>query len=111
LRKGGILPDFQATKLPAGWRYTTGKTITIRHLLHHTSGLRDQWNLLALAGWRLEDVITEQDILDLIWRQTALNFTPGNQYLYSNTGYTLLGLIVKRVSGMPLSQFARERIF
>jgi len=88
-----------------------GHTITIRHLLHHTSGLRDQWNLLALAGWRLEDVITEQDILDLIWRQTALNFTPGDQYLYSNTGYTLLGLIVKRVSGMPLSQFARERIF
>jgi CubicO group peptidase (beta-lactamase class C family) len=45
-----------------------GKAITIRQLLHHTSGLRDQWNLLALAGWRLEDVITEQDVLGLIWR-------------------------------------------
>jgi CubicO group peptidase (beta-lactamase class C family) len=88
-----------------------GKRITIRHLLHHTSGLRDQWNLLALAGWRLEDVIRAEDVLDLIWRQKELNFDPGSAYLYSNTGYTLLGLIVERVSGKPLSEFAQERIF
>jgi CubicO group peptidase (beta-lactamase class C family) len=88
-----------------------GKTITIRHLVHHTSGLRDQWNLLALAGWRLEDVITEEDILGLIQRQRALNFAPGAEHVYSNTGYTLLGLIVKRVSGKPLAAFASERIF
>jgi CubicO group peptidase (beta-lactamase class C family) len=46
-----------------------GKTITIRHLIHHTSGLRDQWNLLTLAGWRMDDVITEEDILKLVQRQ------------------------------------------
>lgn len=88
-----------------------GSTITIRHLLHHTSGLRDQWNLLALAGWRLDDVITEDDILRLLKRQKELNFAPGKEYSYSNTGYTLLGVIVKRVSGKPLPLFAQERIF
>jgi CubicO group peptidase (beta-lactamase class C family) len=88
-----------------------GKTITIRHLLHHTSGLRDQWNLLMLAGWRLQDVITEQDILNLVWRQEELNFTPGAEHLYCNTGYTLLGLIVKRISGKSLDAFCRERMF
>jgi len=88
-----------------------GKTITIRHLLHHTSGLRDQWNLLAMAGWRLEDVITEKDILRLVWRQRELNFAPGDKQLYSNTGYTLLGVIVKRVSGQSLREYAQEHIF
>jgi CubicO group peptidase (beta-lactamase class C family) len=88
-----------------------GKTITIWHLLHHTSGLRDQWNLLTLAGWRMDDVITEQDILRLVWRQRELNFAPGAEELYCNTGYTLLGLIVKRVSGKSLRNFAQERIF
>jgi len=88
-----------------------GTTITIRNLIHHTSGLRDQWALLALAGWRLEDVITEADILNLVWRQKELNFPPGQEELYSNTGYTLLGVIVKRVSGKSLREFAAERIF
>jgi uncharacterized protein (TIGR03067 family) len=88
-----------------------GKTITIRHLLHHTSGLRDQSNLLRLAGWRSEDVITEQDVFNLVWRQEELNFEPGAEYLYSNTGYTLLGLIVKRISGRSLNVFCQERMF
>jgi CubicO group peptidase (beta-lactamase class C family) len=88
-----------------------GKTITIRHLLHHTSGLRDQWNLLFLAGWRNQDVITEQDVLNLVWRQEELNFEPGAEHLYSNTGYTLLGLIVKRISGRSLDAFCQERMF
>ncbi len=88
-----------------------GEAITVRHLVHHTSGLRDQWSLLALAGWRSEDVNNDQDILALVARQRALNFRPGEDYLYSNTGYTLLGLIVKRVSGLTLREFARQRIF
>jgi CubicO group peptidase (beta-lactamase class C family) len=88
-----------------------GKTITIRHLLFHTSGLRDQWNLLALAGWRLTDEITEQDVLKLIWRQRELNFPPGEEQVYSNTGYTLLALIVQRVSGKSLREFSHDRMF
>lgn len=88
-----------------------GKKITIRNLLYHTSGLRDQWILLALSGWRMEDVITEEDILNLVWRQKELNFPPGEEFLYSNTGYTLLGVIVKRVSGVSLPEFTQKRIF
>lgn len=87
------------------------KTITIRHLLNHTSGLRDQWTLLAMAGWRLTDKITEHDVLNLVWRQRELNFPPGEEQLYSNTGYTLLALIVERVSGQSLREFTQERIF
>ncbi len=88
-----------------------GRKITLRHLRHHTSGLRDQWDLLQLAGWRMEDVITEQDILNLAWKQQELNFEPGAEYLYCNTGYTLLAVTVKRVSGQSLREFTQERIF
>ncbi|MEW6128971.1 MAG: serine hydrolase domain-containing protein [Acidobacteriota bacterium] len=89
-----------------------GHKITIRHLLHHTSGLRDQWSLLVMAGWRLsEDVVRDEDILELVSRQKDLNFKPGDQFLYCNTGYTLLAIIVKRVSGKSLREFAAENIF
>jgi CubicO group peptidase (beta-lactamase class C family) len=88
-----------------------GKTITIRHLLQHTSGLRDYLNLLIMAGWRIDDVITQDDALDMIGRQRALNFAPGQEHLYSNTGYLLLAKIVQHVSGKPLAAFAKERIF
>lgn len=89
-----------------------GQKITIRHLIHHTSGLRDQWSLLVMAGWRLSnDVVKDQDVLDLVSRQKALNFKPGDQHLYSNTGYTLMALIVKRVSGKSLREFTEEKIF
>ena len=87
------------------------KPITIQHLIHHTSGLRDQWSLLGMADWRDDDLITEDDVLAIVARQKALNFMPGDEYTYSNTGYTLLGVIVKRVSGKSLRQFADERIF
>lgn len=88
-----------------------GDTITIRHLLHHTSGLRDQWALLTLAGWRMDDVITRNQILRLIARQRELNFRPGAEYLYSNTGYTLLAEIVARVTGEDFPEWTVEHLF
>jgi len=88
-----------------------GKTITLRGLLHHTSGLRDQWDLLVLAGWRMDDVITQQDILAMLRRQQELNFAPGEEHLYCNSGYTLLGEIAARVSGKSLADFTRAEIF
>lgn len=88
-----------------------GKTITLRHLATHTSGLRDQWNLLALAGWRLDDVITREQVMKLISAQKELNFDPGEEFLYCNTGFTLLAEVVSRVSGQSFSTFTDERIF
>jgi CubicO group peptidase (beta-lactamase class C family) len=88
-----------------------GATITIRHLIHHTSGLRDQWSLLAMAGWRLDDVITQAHILKLVRSQRELNFRPGEEYQYSNTGYTLLAEIVERVSGKSFREWTATHIF
>jgi CubicO group peptidase (beta-lactamase class C family) len=87
------------------------KPITIRHLLHHTSGLRDYIGLLTLAGASTEGHTTAQDALDAIVRQKALNFEPGAEYLYSNSGYFLLSQIVERVSGTSMRVFAEENIF
>ncbi|MEL6256521.1 MAG: serine hydrolase domain-containing protein, partial [Bacteroidota bacterium] len=88
-----------------------GKTITISQLMHHTSGYRDQWQLLAIAGWRLDDVITKEQIMRLIENQRELNFEPGSQYRYSNSGYSILARLVEKVSGRSFRQFAQERIF
>lgn len=89
-----------------------GKRITIRHILQHTSGLRDQWELLDLSRGRFDDdLITEANALEMISRQKTLIFDPGSRYLYSNTGFTLAAVIVKRVSGMSLRDFSAKRIF
>jgi CubicO group peptidase (beta-lactamase class C family) len=88
-----------------------GKKITLQHLIHHTSGLRDQWELLAMAGWRLDDVITTDHILQMAWRARELNFNPGDEELYCNTGYTLLAEIVSRVSKKSFRAFADSAIF
>jgi CubicO group peptidase (beta-lactamase class C family) len=88
-----------------------GVPIRIHHLIHHTSGLRDQWELLIAAGWRMDDVITLDDILGLVYAQRELNFAPGSEYTYCNTGYTLLGEIVRAVTGKTLREFCEERIF
>ena len=89
---------------------TYGKAITIDHMLRHTSGLRDYNGLLNLAGHYFEDYTTDDDALDVIVRQRNLNFEPGSRWDYSNTGFFLLSVIVKRVSGKHLADFAKERL-
>lgn len=88
-----------------------GQKITILHLLNHTSGLRDYLALMDLAGIHTDSVTTDEDALQIIIRQKALNFAPGSDWLYSNTGFFLLSVIVKRVSGKTLREFAAESIF
>ena len=89
-----------------------GKRITIRNLLTHTSGLRDQWGLLGLRGSPPgSQVHGFATILDLASHQKALNFDPGEEYLYSNTGYTLAAIIAQRVSGRPFAALGQERLF
>jgi CubicO group peptidase (beta-lactamase class C family) len=88
-----------------------GKRITIRHLVHHLGGLREKWDLFAMEGMRDGDVVTQADVIDLVRRQKAANFNPGDEHLYSNTGYDILSTIVQRVSGKSHREFAQERIF
>src|SRR5204863_4562381 len=88
-----------------------GQKITILNLLNHTSGLRDYLVLFEMAGINVDSVTTDEDALALIARQKALNFTPGSDYLYSDSGFFLLSVIVKRVSGKTLKEFAAENIF
>jgi CubicO group peptidase (beta-lactamase class C family) len=85
--------------------------IKVRHLVHHTSGTRDFWELVSLAGMRPDDGYRVDDMLQFAARQQGLNFAPGSAYRYSNTGYLLLGLIVQRVSGQTLRTFADSAIF
>jgi CubicO group peptidase (beta-lactamase class C family) len=88
-----------------------GTPITINHLLHHISGLREWTAIALLSGSRMDDIVMLPDSLDMIARQRELNFKPGEQYLYCNTGYAFLSLIVERASGKPLHQFADEKLF
>ncbi|WP_119080872.1 serine hydrolase domain-containing protein [Chitinophaga alhagiae] len=88
-----------------------GHKISILHLVTHTAGLKDQYDLLYLAGWGPDDVITNQDALRLILQQKTLNFTPGKQFLYCNSGYSLLALIVERATGQSFPQWTKQHIF
>jgi CubicO group peptidase (beta-lactamase class C family) len=93
------LPEYQAP-------------ITIRHLLNHTSGLRDWGSLEAIAGWpRTTRAYTHDHVLEILSRQKALNYKPGDRYSYTNSGYNLAAILVTRVSGQPFAQFCKERIF
>jgi CubicO group peptidase (beta-lactamase class C family) len=88
-----------------------GKKITILNLLNHTSGLRDYLVLFELAGINTDSVTTDDEALALVSHQKSLNFDPGSDWLYSNTGFFLLSIIVKRVSGKSLRDYAAENIF
>jgi CubicO group peptidase (beta-lactamase class C family) len=89
-----------------------GAPLTIRHMLTHTSGLRDWGSIEGIAGWpRTTRAYTHAHVLDIVSRQKALNFTPGTEWSYSNTGYNLAAIIVARVSGMTFAEFSSRRIF
>lgn len=85
--------------------------ITIRNLLHHTSGLRDYLGLMYLSGISYDDTFTEENGLDILARQNELNFIPGSEFLYSNSGYLTLAIIIRRVSGESIGSFAQKNIF
>ena len=89
-----------------------GSPLTIRHMLNHTSGLRDWGSIEAIAGWpRTSRAYTHAHVLEIVSHQKAVNFTPGTKWSYSNTGFNLAAIIVSRVSGMPFAEFTRQRLF
>lgn len=87
------------------------EAITIRHLIHHMSGLKDDIGMLGLAGWRHEDLITNENVLNLVSRQSILDFEPGYGHMYSNTNYSLLASIVERVTEKSFVTWTQEHIF
>ena len=104
------LDDDMRTYLPE--MHDVGETITLRHLIHHTSGLRGSFpELLALAEWRDTDATTTDDVVRLLKAQRALNFRPGDETMYVNSNYVLLAQICERVSGQSFATFCQERIF
>jgi CubicO group peptidase (beta-lactamase class C family) len=89
-----------------------GEPVTIRHLLNHTSGLRDWGSVAGIEGWpRTTRVHTHMHMLDIASRQMSLNYPPGEYYSYTNTGYNLQAVLVERVSGMSFAEFSKKRIF
>jgi CubicO group peptidase (beta-lactamase class C family) len=118
------LPDYSASasarnQIQAGAGETSpkplrgeGGPLTIRHMLTHTSGLRDWGSVESIAGWpRTTREYTHAHVLDIVSRQRSLNFPSGTKWSYSNTGFNLAAIIVERVSGMPFAEFSRQRIF
>lgn len=95
------LPEMPAYEAP----------VKIRHLIHHISGVRDLAVLSFLKGLPVDETYSEPALLDLLARQKALNFRPGEARGYSNSGYFLLGVIIERVTGMSLSAYAEKRLF
>lgn len=88
-----------------------GNEISIRHLLHHTSGLRDIHSILTLAGWRSDDPRSNKDLCEIMKKQKELNFIPGDEYLYSNTNYILMAMIIEKVTGENFGLWMKEKIF
>jgi len=85
--------------------------ITLRHLIHHTSGLKDDLGMLALAGWRHEDMFLSEDVLNVFRGQDELTSMPGERYTYSNTNYSLLAHVLSRVTGQSFSEWTQTNIF
>jgi CubicO group peptidase (beta-lactamase class C family) len=89
-----------------------GWPLTIRHMLSHTSGLRDWGSIESIAGWpRTTREYTHAHVLEIASRQKSLNFEPGTKWSYSNTGFNLAAIIVSRVSGMSFAEFSKQRMF
>ena len=85
--------------------------VTVRHLIHHTSGIRDYFEILEDEGLDYLNQISPQKVYDLIRKQENLDFKPGSKYSYSNSGYLMLALMIEEVSGKPFSTFVKEEIF
>lgn len=96
-----LFPEIQGLSQP----------ILVRHLLDHTSGLRDESSLSLMAGWQEGDVEQQDQFFELVTQQRGLNFSPGSEFQYNNTNYLLLAKIVERVSGQNFADFTRENIF
>jgi len=93
------------------WMPNFGEVITLRHLLNHSSGLKDAWNLWEMAGGRYDDIVTQQQIIEIIKNQRELNFKPGQRFQYNNGAYVLLSEVVSTVTKLKFSTWMTQNIF
>lgn len=94
-------PDIQIFESP----------ITIRHLIHNISGLRGYGDIIEMTGKGIEYPTNRTEFIDFLKKQQSLNFAPGDQYLYSNTNWILLAMIVEQVSGRSFRNFMADEVF
>lgn len=87
------------------------KPITARQIIHHTSGLRDLFDLLLLADIGLDNTATAEQVMDIVSRQQRLNFNPGSQHIYNNTGYFLMSVLTHNLTGMTLREYSDKHFF
>jgi len=87
------------------------RPVTVRHLVHHTSGVRDYLGLWNLSGWRVDDIHSDEETLALLARQQTGNFPAGEEYLYSNGGYFLLSELIERATDLTLREYLHEHFF
>jgi len=88
-----------------------GHSITLENMIHHTSGMRSLHSMLQLAGWRGDDLRTNEDLMRFMLRQEELNFEPGSEYMYCNTGYILLSEVIERVTGSDFATWMKANVF
>ena len=111
LQEDGLLSVDDDIRLYVGDLINFKEPVTIRQMFNNVSGIRDQWELLFMRGIKINDSISMEDVNETIRLQKTLNFPPQEGYLYSNTGFHLLSVIVERVSKIPFPRFVKERIF
>jgi len=108
--RGDIAPDDDIrTFIPELPEYE--RPIPVKSLIYHTSGLRDLYALMTIADIDVAGEISTPEFLDVIKRQSDLHFLPGDEHVYSNSGYTLMAILVERVTGKSLREFTRQNIF
>jgi len=110
MKEGALAPDDDIRKYLSDVP-DFGEPIRIRHLLSHSSGLRDWGPALVLSGSGWSDLVTTDQIMELVRHQRALGFAPGEKDLYCNTGYNLLAAIVAKISEKPFSTWMKENVF
>ncbi|MFZ1851811.1 MAG: serine hydrolase domain-containing protein [Nitrosomonas sp.] len=109
--EGKLSIDDNVNKYLPEYKVFQQNTIKIKHLLYHSSGLREELTMLQLCGWKDDDVYSNDDNKYLLTRQTNLNFSPGTMEQYSNTNYYVLALIIERITGKTFSEYCKEKIF
>lgn len=88
-----------------------GQVVTLKNMLNHTNGFREVYNLMPMTGWKGEDMLRRQEIIELLKRQEELQAAPGEEYNYNNSAFILLAEIVERISGMSFPEFMQENVF